>query len=202
MHVHIRRCRRPRALSKYPRSSQVHMGTRMIRDRKQGFGQLRFGRGERCNGIAHKQICSADNVCGRRSNERLRIAGINGQREIEKAARSHNIFRVQALIEPSQTLKVEVHRVQFRACSARRASAAMSSVFSAPASRETISSCMSNRSARGLSKRSAQRWLPVSASMSCTLTRTRFPPRWTLPSRQYRTFNSRPMVFTSSGLPL
>src|SRR5271165_2350889 len=38
--------------------------------------------------------------------------------------------------------------------------------------------------------------------MSWTLTRMRFPPRWTLPSRTYRTFSSRPIVFTSSGLPL
>ncbi len=31
--------------------------------------------------------------------------------------------------------------------------------------------------AKGLSNRSAQRWLPVSASISWTLTRTRLPPR-------------------------
>ena len=41
--------------------------------------------------------------------------------------------------------------------SARRASAAMSWAFSVLASLDTISSCMSNRSATGLSKRSAQR---------------------------------------------
>ena len=51
-----------------------------------------------------------------------------------------------------------------------------------PGSLDTISSCMSKRSAIGLSKRSAQRWLPVSASTSCTFTRRRLPLRCTEPS--------------------
>ena len=38
--------------------------------------------------------------------------------------------------------------------------------------------------------------LPLSASMSWTLTRIRFPPRWTLPSSTYRTFNSRPILMS------
>ena len=44
--------------------------------------------------------------------------------------------------------------------------------------------------------------IPVSASISCTFTRSRLPLRCTEPSRTYRTFNSRPICFTSMGLPL
>jgi hypothetical protein len=91
-------------------------------------------------------------ACARRSNERVDIVGIGGERAIEKAARArHSVGGRHTLVEPSQSLKIEVHRVGGRACSARRASAATSSVSSAPARRASISSCMSKRSARGLS---------------------------------------------------
>src|SRR5882757_5388040 len=52
----------------------------------------------------------------------------------------------------------------------------------ARANRAETSSCVSRRSAYGLSKRSAQRWAPLSASMSWALIRTRLPSLWTLPS--------------------
>ena len=81
------------ALGEYVDKSQLHMATRMVRDRRQGFGQLRFGRGEGRHGIGHKEICAPDHVRGRRSNERVDIVGIGGERAIEKAARSRNIFR-------------------------------------------------------------------------------------------------------------
>jgi hypothetical protein len=45
------------------------------------------------------------------------------------------------------------------ACFACRASTAVSSVFSAPARRATISSCMSKRSASGLSNRSGPKMI-------------------------------------------
>ena len=71
-------------------------------------------------------------------NERIDIVGVGGKRAIEKAAPLRD-------------------KSGFGVCSARRASAAASCVFSAPATRATISSCMSKRSASGLSNRSAQR---------------------------------------------
>ena len=53
-------------------------------------------------------------VRDRRSNERLDIAGIGGERAIEEAARLRDIGRGSPLIEPSQALKIEVHRVGVR----------------------------------------------------------------------------------------
>ena len=102
------------ALGEYVDKSQQHMATRMVWDRRQGFGQLRFGRREGRHGIGHKEKCALDHVRARRSNERVDIVGIGGERAIEKAARLRDIVRGQTLIEPSQTLKIEVHRVGVR----------------------------------------------------------------------------------------
>ena len=144
-------------LGQYLDKSQVHVCTRMVRDRRQGFGQLRFGSREGRHGIGHKEKCAFDYVRARRSDERADIAGIGGERAIEKAARLRDVVRGRTLIEPSQTLEIEVHRVGVRG------------LFRAPrlggdelrvqraARRATISSCMSKRSASGFSNRSAQR---------------------------------------------
>ena len=43
-----------RALSEHLDKSQPQMTTRMVRDRRQGFGQLRFGRREGRIAIGHK----------------------------------------------------------------------------------------------------------------------------------------------------
>ncbi len=83
----------------------------MVRDRGQGFGQFRFRRRKGSHGIAHNDIYALDNVGARRSNERVDIVRIDGERAIEKAARLRHIVRGPTLIEPSQTLKIEVHRV-------------------------------------------------------------------------------------------
>ena len=45
-----------RALGAYVDKSQRHMAARMVWDRRQGFGQLRFGRREGRRGIGHKGI--------------------------------------------------------------------------------------------------------------------------------------------------
>ena len=42
------------ALGEYVDKSQVQMAERMVRDRRQGFGQLRFGRREGRHGIGDK----------------------------------------------------------------------------------------------------------------------------------------------------
>ena len=102
------------ALGEYIDKSQQHMATRMVRDRRQGFGQLRFGRREGRHGIGHKEKCALDHVGARRSNERVDIAGIGGERAIEKAARLRQIVGGPTLVEPSHTLKIEVHRVGVR----------------------------------------------------------------------------------------
>ena len=62
-------------------------------------------------GSVTKEFAPSRRVRARRSNERVDIVGIGGQRAIEKAARLRHIVRGQTLIEPSQTLKIEVHRV-------------------------------------------------------------------------------------------
>ncbi len=45
--------------------------------------------------IGHKDICAVDHVRARRSNKRVDIAGVGGERAIEKAARLPNIVRGQ-----------------------------------------------------------------------------------------------------------
>ena len=91
--------------------TQVHVAARMVRDRRQGSGQFRFGRGHGRLAIGHKEVYGLDNVRARRLNESVDIAGIGGERQVEKTARSRYIIRGISLVEPSQTLKKKVHRV-------------------------------------------------------------------------------------------
>ena len=100
-----------RPLGEYVDESQPHMAVRMVWDRRQGFGQLRFGRRKGRNTIDRKEKCAFDYVRACRSNERVNIVGIGGEREVEKAASLRNIVGGYTLIEPSQTLKIEVDRV-------------------------------------------------------------------------------------------
>ena len=82
-----------RALGQYLDKSQKHMGGRVVRDQRQGFGQFRFGRREGGDGIGHKGHSALDDVHARRSHERVDIVGVGQQRPIEKAARLHQIVR-------------------------------------------------------------------------------------------------------------
>ena len=86
----------------------------MIWDRGQGSGQLRFCRRKGRHGIGRKGICAVDGVHTGRSNERVDIVRIESERAIEKASRLREIVRAPTLVEPSQTLKIEVHRVGVR----------------------------------------------------------------------------------------
>ena len=65
-------------------------------------------------GSVTKRIYALDRLRARRSNERVDIVGIGGERAIEKAARLRHIVRGQTLVEPSHALKIEVHRVGVR----------------------------------------------------------------------------------------
>ena len=65
-------------------------------------------------GSVTKKNAPSTCIHARRSDERVDIVGIGGERAIEKAARLRNIVGGQALVEPSQTLKIEVHRVGVR----------------------------------------------------------------------------------------
>ena len=56
-------------------------------------------------------MSAVDHVRARRSDERIDIARIGGERAIEEAARLRNTVRGHALVEPGHTLKIEVHRV-------------------------------------------------------------------------------------------
>ena len=64
------------------------------------------------------------------------------------------------------------------------------------------SSWSSKMSSSWRSYRSAQMCRSASASINCTVTRTRLPMRRTLPSRTYCTRNSRAMSATFAALPL
>src|SRR5208282_4213380 len=112
------------------------MANRMVRDGRQGLGQLRFGRREGRPGILNKGICAREHVGVRGPNECVDIVGVSGERAIEKAARLREIVRGRpTLVEPSQTLKIEVPRVGVRRLFG--ASALISCASSALASRET-----------------------------------------------------------------
>ena len=65
-------------------------------------------------GSVTKEMYARDHVRARRSDERVDIVGIGGERAIEKAARLRDIVRGPTLVEPSQALKIEVHRVGVR----------------------------------------------------------------------------------------
>jgi hypothetical protein len=90
------------------------MTTRVVRDGRQGLGQFRFGRQEGRHGIGHKETGALERVRTPQSDERVDITGVGGVRAIEEAARSHEIVRGHTFIEPSQALKIEVHRVGIR----------------------------------------------------------------------------------------
>src|SRR5271165_790034 len=102
------------AASEYVNNSQQQMCARMVWNRRQGFGQFRFGRFERRLGTAYKQKCALDRIRASRSNERVDILGIGGERAIEKAARLHHIVGGKTLVEPCQTLKIKVHGIGVR----------------------------------------------------------------------------------------
>ena len=74
-----------------------------------------------------------------------------------KKSRACDMYSGSSPCSRKPALEIQVHRIRMGERSARRASASMSWAFSVLASRDTISSCMSNRSATGLSNRSAQR---------------------------------------------
>ena len=77
----------------YLNASQGYVCASVVRDRRQGLGQLRFGRGEGRGGVGHKGIYAFAHVRARRSNERVDIARIGGERAIEKAARLRDIVK-------------------------------------------------------------------------------------------------------------
>ena len=78
------------------------MATRMVGDRGQSLGQLRFGRGEGRHGIGHKGICAFDYVRSRRGDERVDIVGIGGERAIVKAARLRHVSGVRPLLNQAR----------------------------------------------------------------------------------------------------
>src|SRR4029077_11256331 len=94
------------ALGAYLDKTQRLMARRMVRDRGQGFGQLCFGRREGRHGIGHKGICALSRVRERRSNERLHIVGIDGERAIEETVCLGKLVEGHTFIEPSQALKI------------------------------------------------------------------------------------------------
>ena len=110
MRTHIRRCPLQPAWCIYrlvPSTSVHALGPEpTIR-----LCELRFGRREGRHGIGHKQECARPCICARRLDERVDIVGIGGERAIEKPARLRDMVWAHTLIEPSQTLKMKVHRV-------------------------------------------------------------------------------------------
>src|ERR1700733_1069996 len=90
------------------------MATRMVWDRGQRLCHFPSGRSEGGDRVGYIRISSVPHIGRRRANKRLDVVGIGGERAIEKAPRLRDMVRGHALIEASQTLKIEVHRVGVR----------------------------------------------------------------------------------------
>ena len=103
-----------RALGEYVDKSQQHMATAHGPGPTTRLWSTSLRPPRRPPWDRSQRMCALARVRARRSNERVDIVGIGGERAIEKAARLRNIVRGQTLIEPSQTLKIEVHRVGVR----------------------------------------------------------------------------------------
>jgi hypothetical protein len=56
--------------------SQPHMANGVVRDRRQGFGQLCFGRSKGRQGIDRKGIYALDRLSACQSNQRVDVVGI------------------------------------------------------------------------------------------------------------------------------
>ena len=78
------------------------MAACMVWDQGQGSGQLRLGCEEGRCPIGHIQKYARKRVHARRSNKRIDVVGVGGQRAIEKASRLRQIVWVYALVEPSR----------------------------------------------------------------------------------------------------
>jgi hypothetical protein len=74
----------------------------MVRDRGQGCGQLRFGRREGRHGVGRKRICALDRIRTRRLNDRVDVAGIGGERAVEKALRLCDIIKGYTLLSQAK----------------------------------------------------------------------------------------------------
>ena len=59
------------------------MANRVVRDRRQGFGQLCFGRTKRRHGIGRKGIYALDRLGACQSNPRVDVVGIGEERAFE-----------------------------------------------------------------------------------------------------------------------
>src|SRR3984957_10786668 len=102
------------ALRPYIDKSQPHMAAWMVRDRRKGLDQFRFGRREGRGGIGHEEIYALDRVRARRSYERFDVTGVGDKRAIETNVRLRHVLRRVTLVDPSHTLKIKVHRVRGR----------------------------------------------------------------------------------------
>ena len=145
--------------------------------------QKRLGLLEGAGAVVVSVDRADDDAGPRRADERIDVSGVESDGALEQVAGAFDVFD-PSFAENLQAEEIEIDELGLSSCSARRALAAISSGRNWFARRDTISSWVSNGSAIDLSKRSAQRWAPVVASMSWALTRRRLPPRWSmLPSR-------------------
>ena len=102
------------ALCEYLDKSQQQMAARMVWDQGQGSGRLRSAAKNAAVESVTNILTPAAASTRADPDERVYVAGIGGERAIEKAACLRHILRGHTLIEPSQTLKIKVHRVRGR----------------------------------------------------------------------------------------
>src|SRR5271165_4831263 len=87
---------------------------RMLWRQRQGFGQLRVRLRQDRGGIGYEEKRGRVPIGARRVNQRVDIVGVGGESPIEKAARLSYGATRPTLVEPGQTLKIEIHRVGAR----------------------------------------------------------------------------------------
>ena len=71
------------ALGRYVDKTQIHVAARMVRDRRQGSGRFASAAATAALRSVTRRY-GLDNVRARRLNESVDIAGIGGERQIEK----------------------------------------------------------------------------------------------------------------------
>ena len=90
------------ALGRYVDISQAPYGRAHGRDRRQGFGQLRFGRSEGRHGIGHKRSAPASHVRARRSNERSTLSGSAASARSKKLRACATLSGVRPLLSQAK----------------------------------------------------------------------------------------------------
>ena len=120
-----------RALGVHADKPQQHMTKRVVQDRNKALINFASAVSKAAFGSVTNKFAPSATSHARRADQRVNIAGIGGERAIEKAARLRHILGGPTFVVTSQTLKMEVHEVWGRGLFRRVAPRPRSGVRSA-----------------------------------------------------------------------